>query len=181
MASLFAFLRAINVGGHTVTMAKLRGIFEDLGFDDVETFIASGNVIFSSPSKSIAALERKIEDRLQDSLGYQVVTFIRTAPEVVAIASYRPFPEVQIRSAGASCVGFMAQPLDAAARRSLAALKSEIDDFQVNDREVYWLCKLKQSESKFSNAVFERTTGVRVTFRGANTVARLAVKAGARS
>jgi len=48
MTRYIAFLRAINVGGHTVKMEHLRGIFESMGFSNVETFIASGNVIFAS-------------------------------------------------------------------------------------------------------------------------------------
>jgi len=176
---LFAFLRAINVGGHTVTMDKLRAIFEDLGLKDVQTFIASGNVLFTSPGTSIPALERKIAARLEASLGYEVATFIRTAPELVALAAYRPFPGAQIRGAGAFCVGFLGRPLDATAKKSLASLENEIDDFKVHGREVYWLCRVKQSDSKFSNTVFEKKTGVRVTFRGGSTVAKLAVKAGA--
>ena len=56
-------------------------------------------------------------------------------------------------------------------------IKNEIDDFKVHGREVYWLCKVRQSDSKFSNAVFEKKTGVRATFRGASTVTKLAVKA----
>ena len=179
MARLFAFLRAINVGGHTVTMSTLRGIFEGLGLADVETFIASGNVLFTSPGTSIPALERKIEARLEKSLGYEVATFIRTASELVALAAYRPFPETQMRSAGAYCVGFLGQPLDATAKKSLASLKNEIDDFHAHGREVYWLCRVKQSDSKFSNTVFEKKTGARVTFRGGSTVAKLAAKAGA--
>jgi uncharacterized protein (DUF1697 family) len=179
MTTLFAFLRAINVGGHTVTMDKLRALFEDLGLKNVQTFIASGNVLFASPGTSIPALERKISARLEASLGYDVATFIRTAPELVALAAYRPFPEVQIRGAGAFCVGFLGQPLDTTAKKSLASLKNEIDDFKVHGREVYWLCVKKQSESKFSNTVFEKATGARVTFRGGSTVAKLAVKAGA--
>ena len=177
MTRLFAFLRAINVGGHTVTMAELRGIFEDLGFLDVETFIASGNVIFRSPSKTLGALEPTIEGGLHKALGYEVKTFIRTAPELVAVSGYKPFPETRIRSAGAFCVGFMAQPLDAAAKKSLFALKTTIDDFHVHGREVYWLCTMRQSESKFSNTRFEKATGARITFRGAGTVAKLAAKA----
>ena len=177
MARLFAFLRAINVGGHTVTIAKLQGIFEDLGFDDVETFIASGNVIFTSPSKTLPALERKIETGLQKSLGYEVKTFIRTAPELVAVAGYKAFPESRIRASGAFCVGFLAQPLDAAAKKSFLALKSAIDDFSVHGREVYWLCEKRQHESKFSNVRFEKATGAKVTFRNATTVAKLAAKA----
>jgi uncharacterized protein (DUF1697 family) len=179
MTTLFAFLRAINVGGHTVTMDKLRAIFEDLGLEDVQTFIASGNVLFTSPGTSIPALERKIEARLDKSLGYEVKTFIRTAREVVALAAYSPFPAAQIRGAGAFCVGFLGQPLDAIAKTSLASLKNEIDDFHAHGREVYGLCRVKQSDSKFSNTVFEKKTGARVTFRGGSTVAKLAAKAGA--
>jgi uncharacterized protein (DUF1697 family) len=174
---LFAFLRAINVGGHTVAMPKLKTIFEDLGLADVETFIASGNVIFTSSAKSLGVLERKIETALERSLGYEVKTFIRTASELAAIAGHKPFPDARIRSAGAFCVGFLAQPLDAGATKSLLALKTDIDDFQVHDREVWWLCKMRQHESTFSNVRFEKATGARVTFRGFNTVAKLAAKA----
>ena len=91
MPRLIAFLRAINVGGHNVTMAELRGLFEGLSFMEVETFIASGNVIFKSRSADITTLQRKIESRLLRSLGYEVKTFLRTVPEVAAIARYKPF------------------------------------------------------------------------------------------
>jgi len=180
MARYIAFLRAINVGGHTVTMARLRDLFEGLGFDEVETFIASGNVLFTSPSRNGAALERRIEARLAEALGYEVATFIRTDAEVVAISGHKAFPEGQVRDAGAYCVGFLEQPLGATAKKSLLALANAIDRFHVHGREVYWLCEKKQSESKFSNVAFERATKARVTFRGANTVAKLAAKAGAR-
>jgi len=60
LAKYIAFLRAINVGGHTVKMDHLRSLFEALGFSNVETFIASGNVIFESKSKSTRALERRL-------------------------------------------------------------------------------------------------------------------------
>ena len=178
MTRLFAFLRAINVGGHRVTMAELRGHFEELDFGGVETFIASGNVLFASNTKNTALLEKKIETRLRSALGYEVATFIRTASELVAIASHKPFPDARVREAGAFCVGFLARPLDAAARNALATLRSDIDDFETHGREVYWLCRKKQSESKFGNALFEKTTGAKVTFRGATTVAKLAAKAG---
>jgi hypothetical protein len=54
--------------------------------------------------------------------------------------------------------------------------KNEIDDFHVHGREVYWLCQIKQSESKFSNAAFEKIIGRRATFRGINTIQRMAEK-----
>ena len=54
-----AFLRAINVGGHVVTMDKLRALFTALGLKDVETFIASGNVLFAPSKGGVAALETR--------------------------------------------------------------------------------------------------------------------------
>jgi uncharacterized protein (DUF1697 family) len=178
MPRLIAFLRAINVGGHTVTMAQLRKEFEALGFEDVETFIASGNVLFSARSAKPGALEKKIEARLRASLGYEVATFVRTLGEVAAIAAYRPFPEEQIKNAGAFCVGFLSAPLDAAATRALMAFTNDIDAFHTHGREVYWLCKKRQSESTFSNTNMERALKTRATFRGLNTVIRLAGKHG---
>jgi hypothetical protein len=56
------------------------------------------------------------------------------------------------------------------------ALKSDIDDFRVQDREVYWLCKWKQSESTFSNVVLEKAIGQRATLRGINTIQKMAAK-----
>ncbi|MEQ1519387.1 MAG: DUF1697 domain-containing protein [Usitatibacteraceae bacterium] len=170
-----AFLRAINVGGHVVKMEALRAHFVSLGFSDVETFIASGNVVFESAAKP-ATIARKIEAHLHDMLGYDVATFIRTLSEVHAIARFHPFDPEAAASAGALCVGFLEHPLDAAACRTLMQMKTPIDEFHVHGREVYWLCVKKQSESTFSNAKFERALKVRATFRGANTVARLATK-----
>ncbi len=171
-----AFLRAINVGGHVVKMERLRGLFEELGFSAVETFIASGNVIFAARAQEPSVLVRKIEKRLREALGYEVKTFLRTPAEVAAIARYRPFAEAELRSAAALNVAFLGEPLTVAGVSALMALETELDAFHVHGREVYWLCRVKQSGSKFSNALFERAIRVRATFRGMNTVARLAAK-----
>ena len=78
-------------------MAELRGLFEALGFKSVETFIASGNVIFESRSTDISAMQRRIEERLLKALGYEVKTFIRTDADVAAIAQYKPFKASRVR------------------------------------------------------------------------------------
>ena len=178
MPRLIAFLRAINVGGHTVTMERLRKEFEAVGLKDVETFIASGNVIFTARSGDLAAIEKKIEARLRQSLGYEVATFVRTCDEVAAIARYQAFKAPRMKAARAFCVGFLERPLDAAATRGLMSFKSEIDDFHTAGREVYWLCQKGQSDSAFTNARMEKALKVRATFRNINTVARLAAKHG---
>jgi len=176
MPKLIAFLRAINVGGHNVTMARLRELFEDLALKDVETFIASGNVIFRARSKDIRALEQEIEKQLLRGLGYEVKAFLRTVPEVATIAGYKPFNKSQLISGTALNVAFLSDPVSAEVEKSVMALTTAVDDFHVRGREVYWLCRTKQSDSKFSNARFEKTLNARATWRNVNTVVRLAAK-----
>jgi uncharacterized protein (DUF1697 family) len=176
MPRLIAFLRAINVGGHVVKMDVLRKQFEALGFSDVETFIASGNVLFNARTSNLPAIEKKIEIQLKKVLGYEVRTFVRTAADVCAIAEYAPFPPALVASARTVCVGFLAEPLDRASVKTLMSLKTDVDDFHCNGREVYWICQKGQSESTFSNMRFEKQVKASVTFRGVNTVRRLAAK-----
>ena len=177
MRRYVAFLRAINVGGsHVVKMDDLRAIFEDAGFANVETFIASGNVIFETRAKNLGTLERKIEQVLEGILGYEVATFIRSLEGVAGIAQYRPFSPSAMASARALSVGLLKEPLPAAARAALAGLKTDIDDFHTNGSELYWICQKGQGPSRISNAVFERTLKVTATLRGLRTMEKLAAK-----
>ena len=176
MPRYIAFLRAINVGGHTVKMDHLRQIFELLGFANVETFIASGNVVFETAALDTAALETQIASALQVALGFEVATFIRTETELAHIAAHKAFPPSDLDGPQALNIAFLAAPLDAEAVRKLMALKTAIDDFATREREIYWLCLKRQSESTFSNAVLEKTLGRQSTLRGANTVQKMAAK-----
>jgi uncharacterized protein (DUF1697 family) len=86
---LITFLRAINVGGHTVTMAALRDHFAALGFEDVETFIASGNVIARSRTGSTQALERRIEAHLLATQSGSTITNVQFERLVKARTTFR--------------------------------------------------------------------------------------------
>ncbi len=179
MTRYIAFLRAINVGGHTLKMEALRALFEDLALSKVETFIASGNVIFETRTKTVrdvAVLEQKIEVQLHKNLGYEVATFLRTDAELQAIAAHEAFSEEALRTALALNVAFLKQPLDSSARQLTLALKTDADDFHIHDREIYWLCRMKQSDSRFTNAVLEKTLKRQATMRGISTIRKLAAK-----
>lgn len=176
MPRYVAFLRAINVGGRVVKMDELRAIFEAMNFRQVETFIASGNVIFETKAEAGVTLAAKIEARLLKALGYKVATFVRTDGEVAAIAGRKPFAEAAMETAPTFCVGLLGAPLGADGERRLMNLRSADDDFRVAGSEVYWLGQKKQSESTFSNAVLEKALGVKATFRGMSTMQKLAAK-----
>ena len=177
MARHVAFLRAINVGGHTVRMADLRRSFEAIGLVGVETFIASGNVIFETTGTSPSALERRISATLQEDLGYRVDAFVRTLNDLAGIAEYAPFAGSEIEAAGSRLfIAFVGKRPDSKLVERLAAVSSGIDSFEVHGREVYWLVRGRFSESRFSGALLERTLGMPATVRGAATVAKIAAK-----
>jgi uncharacterized protein (DUF1697 family) len=170
-----AFLRAINVGGRTVKMTKLREIFESLGFNDVETFIASGNVIFKSRSANTAVLEKKAEQALEKSLGFDVAIMIRSTAELAAIVGFEAFPG-SATPASTLYIGLLKSAPDDAMRAKVSALSTATDEFLVHGREVYWIRHVKTLQSVAWGAVLEKTVGVRATFRNVTTLRKLAEK-----
>ena len=177
MTRYVALLRAINVGGRNVKMDTIRKLFGSLGFSNVETFIASGNVIFDSPAEDARTLEREIEDHLRESLGYEVATFVRSAPELADISRYRPFEASDLDAEGNSLyIAFLPAPPNAEAEQKLMTFRTEVDDFRVHGREAYWLCRKRMSESSFSGALLEKAVGMPATIRNATTVEKLAAK-----
>ena len=179
MPRLVALLRAINVGGHVVTMERLRALFADLPLANVESFIASGNVIFDAPPRTAApALESRIERSLGDALGYAVDTFLRTPAELAAAADARPFGARDPLDDGhALTVIFAKATLPAEAHERLRALATDDDEFAIVGREAYWLRRGgRVSESKVTNAKIERALGGPATARNVTTVRKLAAK-----
>ena len=169
-----AFLRAINVGGRVVKMPVLKKIFEALKLAEVETFIASGNVVFTSAAEAVR-LEPIIEERLHKTLGFSVVTFLRTTAEVAAVAEHDPFA-APLPPGGRLYVGFLRESPSASARTQLSALTTANDALAVHGRELYWRCTVPSMESIVSGAVLEKVLGQPATLRNVNTLRRLAAK-----
>jgi uncharacterized protein (DUF1697 family) len=175
MQRYIAFLRAINVGGHVVKMDRLRALFAELGFANVATYIASGNVIFDTADADQPALEAQIERHLRQALGYEVGTFLRSTGELAALAAYTPFADVAPTDHGLY-VSFLKEPLDDAARQRLLALQTEADAFHIAGREFFWLCRTRISDSPISVAMLAKAVGAASTMRNITTVRKLAAK-----
>ncbi|MEP7382997.1 MAG: DUF1697 domain-containing protein, partial [Gemmatimonadota bacterium] len=169
-----ALLRAINVGGHVVKMERLRTIFASLGFRDVETVIASGNVVFAAGGKP-PALEVKIERALRDELGYDVATFLRCRDELEDVVSYDPLPHMApAQPDHVLSVVFLKEPPTADAGAALLSLRNDVDDFVVRGRDVYWLRRTKAAPSLVAGPRFERALQRAGTGRNITTVRKLA-------
>lgn len=174
MPKYVAFLRAVNVGGRVIKMQELKKHFESLQFSNVETFIASGNVVFEAKERDSAKLERRIEARLRDGFGYEVGAYVRSVSEVSEIARRKPFPESAFTKGAVVYIAFFPNAPDAAAKRKVKALESEIDEFHVAGREVHWLCRKELEGRRSAGPPLGKVLGMQATVRNVRTVVRLA-------
>jgi uncharacterized protein (DUF1697 family) len=142
----------------------------------VDTFIASGNVFLEADEVDLQTLEGRIESHMTAALGFQVAVFLRTLPELEQIAGCRPFSPAEFSQAAAFNVAFLKTAADQSGVSRLMALQNDLDSFAVVGREIYWLCRVRQSKSQFSNAVLEKVLGQPSTLRQVSTVAKLLEK-----
>ncbi len=92
-----AFLRGINVGGNTmIKMAELKKSFEDLGFENVKTLLASGNVLFQSSQTDSNNLTQKIEEELEKVFGLKITVILRTGDEIRSLVDMDPFKNIVV-------------------------------------------------------------------------------------
>ena len=171
-----AFLRGINIGGRRVKNDALRACFEHMGFDDVAIHIASGNVVFSSPSRSVAKLTDRIESGLEGSLGFDATTFLRTAEEMRAMAAHQPFPaELEEASDGKLQVAILLERPSEEVQRQVLDLATDLDRLAFGDRELYWLPSGRMVESALNLRAIEKLLSP-TTMRTKNTVEQIAKK-----
>ena len=153
-----------------VKMERLRTIVEGAGFENVATFIASGNVIFDASSPKNVA--ERLERVLSEGLGFDVPVYLRTGSEMIAIADLRPFGEEEENLE----ISFLPSVPDPQDVETLVAATAGNDRLAVFGREVYWSHVGPRRESDHSEAKVIRTLGMQTTQRSARTVRRIATR-----
>ncbi len=154
-------------------MAELAEHFQTIGYADAETVIQTGNVIFDTESRPTEAIAADIEAQLEPLLGFKSEVFVRSAAEITAILATAATLAPQVPTNGELHVAFLSAPLTEAQATTLAGLSNKMDQFVVQDHEVYWICQATQSASKFSNGVFEQKLKLRSTFRRVSMLTKL--------
>jgi uncharacterized protein (DUF1697 family) len=177
VARYAAFLRAINLGQQRKAGgAELRATFERLGFEDVDTFRNSGNVVFDAGREAQAKLTKRIEAGLEKALGFEVVTFVRTASDVRAIADDQPFaPKLVKNSKGKVQVSMLTANPRQRVREQVLALATDADRLAFGDRELYWLPSGGTQQSALDQAAIAELLGP-TTMRTKGTIEELAAK-----
>ena len=175
MTKHISILRGINVGGKKkIKMADLKCLYELLGFQNVVTYIQSGNVIFDATAKCKADLKTMIEEAIEDRYGFHVPVAIRTNHEIGNIIRLCPFGTVDLVEEGTKVlVTFLSsEPSEA----KISAIQNYVvapEDLVVRGREVYLYCPNGYGRSKLTTTFLERKLEVKATTRNWKSVHKL--------
>jgi uncharacterized protein (DUF1697 family) len=174
MAIYIAMLRGINVGGHKkIKMDALRRSFEKLGFEQVQTYIQSGNVVFQAAKTSAAALAKRIEEKIVQDFGFAASVICRSADEMCGIVESNPLLKQRGIDPERLHVTFLSGPPALRARKQLEALIAAPDQARFLGKEIYFYLPNGVSQSVLMKRPVDRLLGVITTTRNWRTVNRL--------
>lgn len=178
MAIHIALVRGINVGGRNrIAMADLRELAESLGFDRVQTVLQSGNLIFDSGRRTGPALEQKLEAETANQFNVSVDYVVRTAHDLQKLIDRNPFPDEAEREPSRFVVVALKDAPNPKNVRSLEAAIQGPERVRAVGKQLYIVYPKGQGRSKLTNAVIERTLGLRGTARNWNTMLKLQAQA----
>ncbi len=172
MIRYVAFLRGINVGGHkTVKMEELKRAFESLGFEQVETLLASGNVLFDSPAASESALVKKIEKTLATAFGFEIGVCVRRIEELQRLAETSPFAGVKVTPQTRLYVTFLAEKPKSGLKIPYESPDKNFKIIRATESELCSVLTLSpNSRTVDLMSILEKKFGGRVTTRNWNTI-----------
>ncbi len=168
-----AFLRAVNVGGRRVKMDELRAWFSQAGYNDVSTYIQSGNVVFTDNGVNISEMEIDIATMLEAHLGFDVATFIYTPTQLKHLIEGCPYKVVPDHMA--LHVSLLSHIPQDALIHTLHAFQNDNEQYYIAGRVAYiMVLRGKYGETKFSNTFLEKKLKLQATTRNWATISKLA-------
>jgi uncharacterized protein (DUF1697 family) len=171
MPIYIAMLRGINVGGNKrVKMDELRKSFEALGFEQVKTFIQSGNVVFKAGKTSSTALGKKIEAMMVSDFGFSASVIVRTGAELSAAIAANPFLTQRGIDHEKLHVVFLSDIPSTPALKKLAEFTVAPDQSQCIDKEIFLYLPNGFSASSLWKVPWEKALAVVTTTRNWKTV-----------
>ncbi|WP_308990962.1 DUF1697 domain-containing protein [Mariniflexile litorale] len=170
MNTCIAFLRGINVGGHKkVPMAELRDLLTGAGFQNVQTYIQSGNVIFQSLEKT-SELETKIKKRMHSYFGFEVPVIVKTNSELQTIFDACPFSEEKKET---SYFIFLSDIPNENLIKKAQEITYENEEVIIKKDCLYFYSSTGYGKTKFNMNTYERKLKVVGTSRNYKTMVKL--------
>lgn len=172
MDQKIAILRGINVGGNRIMrMADLKARCEYLGWQQVQTYIQSGNVIFHAPEPD-HELESILESEIAKTWGFDVPVIVRSAAELRRIIASNPFDDDRADITQLHLTLLKEKPAPAHLDQT-SAIRHDPDQFTIKGKEIFILCKGKYHQTKLTNAFFEKKLNTPTTTRNWKTILKL--------
>ncbi len=175
MSIFISLLRGINLGSRNrISMPDLAALYQKLGFDNVKTYIQSGNVVFETDQKMNSKdLEVLLKQAILDNFNLQVPVIIRSLDEIEKICSQNPFLDKEDMSKDKLHVTFLADLPELVHTEVVKNLDYKPDKCIILNKEVYLYCPINYGETKFSNTFLEKKLKVTATTRNWRTVSEL--------
>lgn len=171
MNKYIAFLRGINVSGHKkIPMAELREVLLTLGFQNVQTYIQSGNVIFESLENNTQKLELEMHNAIKNHFGFEVPILIKTPEALKGIFDNSPFPEEKKVN---SYFTLLYDVPDKDLIAEVSKIKYSNEEFIITNNCIYFYCSTGYGKAKCNNSFFERKLKITATARNYKTMVKL--------
>jgi uncharacterized protein (DUF1697 family) len=170
-----ALLRAVNVGGTArIKMDALRALCADLGLQNVQTVLQTGNIVFTAPAGSVLAVGERLESAIEASHGFRPTVIIRSQEQLSSAANFTPFNADQMVDPARVVIMFLSATPDGDAIATLQQAHKGPETIVVRGPDAYLYYPDGIGRSKLTTALIESRLKVRGTGRNWNTVTQLA-------
>lgn len=174
MKIYISVLRGINVGGNRIIkMEALREMYRQLGFEEIQTFIQSGNVIFRYKKTGTKELEEKISFRILADFGFEVPVIVLEMEELENLVSSNPFAGEEGRNISSMHITFLSEMPVGEKLDKIGAELCRNDEFRVRDKVIYLYCPEGYGKTRLTNGFFENRLNVNATTRNWKTTIEL--------
>lgn len=181
MQTFIALLRGINVGGHRkIEMAALRALASELGYSGVQSYIQSGNLVFTSAGPS-AAIEASLEQAIATRFGFPVEVLVRAAADWPALLRGNPFPAACAAEPNLVMMALAKRPPRPDAVPALRERATQGERIEAAGEALWFHYAGGVARSKLSPTLIDRLVGSPVTARNWRSVQKLAELAGVAS
>jgi uncharacterized protein (DUF1697 family) len=172
MQKYISFLRGVNMTGHnSIKMADLSRLYKDLGFEDILTYIQSGNVIFSAPSGlPIDTIRQKIENSILERFSFTIPAMVRSIKYVGDLFSSNPFLDEDNFDPAKMAVIFLSERASEEQIMKVINVSYPPDKFQIIGAEIFIYCPNGFGRTRLYTNFFEQKMGVTGTARNWKTI-----------
>ncbi len=174
MSKWVSLLRGVNVGKTRIKMADLRAAYEDLGFADVQSYVQSGNLIFSAEGEA-TTLAKQIREMISERFGFDLPSMVLPAAALGEALADNPFADL-VEEPKQLHIFFLSDQPTAAAVEALnqdETARTQDEQLYVSRNRLYFFCPGSFARTKFTSKKLERLLGVDMTARNLRTVTKL--------